>query len=219
MSATVSQSASDTRAATGWQAQAVHARVQTYRLLAHLLQHAPSADLLDRLARPGRPLPEAGESDAGEPDLARAWRHLSEAAQVSDPAAVDDAFHALFIGVGRGEVLPYASWYLAGALMDRPLVAVRSDLARLGIARNDDTHEPEDHAAALFEVMALLADPDEGVSAAEQRHFLLMHIAPWAGRMFTDIEHATSADDFYRAAAMLGAAFIDAEQSWLSLPE
>lgn len=197
----------------------MHARVQTYRLLARLLQRAPDADLLDRLANPDRPVPEAGEPDAGESDLARAWRHLRKAAQATDPDTVDDVFHALFVGVGRGEVLPFASWYLAGALMDRPLIAVRSDLARLAIERNDDTHEPEDHAAALFEVMALLADPHEGASAAEQRHFLLMHIAPWAGRMFADIDQAANADDFYRATAMLGAAFIHAEQPWLRLPE
>lgn len=192
--------------------QAAFQRIEIYSLLAALFRQPPNADLLASLADLAVP-----EQAVDEPKLIAAWRGLRLAAQVADRDAVDDEFHQLFIGMGRGEVLPYASWYLSGFLMDRPLVALRSDLSRLHITRNDDNREPEDHAAALCETMALLADPAQGVDGAEQRKFLLMHITPWMGRLFADIATADTAE-FYRAVAALGAAFIEVEQSWLSLP-
>ncbi|HLQ86173.1 MAG TPA: molecular chaperone TorD family protein [Salinisphaeraceae bacterium] len=194
------------------QLQAAQERIELYALLAILLRQPPNAELLASLA--AITLPAAA---ADEPELTSAWRRLQAAAQKADPAAVNDEFHDLFIGMGRGEVLPYASWYVAGFLMDRPLVALRSDLARLGITRSDDNKDPEDHAAALCETMALLADPLDGVNTQEQRQFLLMHMAPWLGRLWADITNASSAD-FYRAVAALGAAFFAVEQSWLNLP-
>lgn len=187
-------------------------RVGIYQLLATLLRKSPDAALLAQLASASLPDPEPVE-----PPLTVAWRDLRSAAHTADPTAVDDEFHQLFIGLGRGEVLPYASWYLSGALMDRSLVALRTDLARLAITRYDDNNEPEDHVSALCEAMALLADPAEGVSLTEQRSFLLMHMEPWMGRLFHDIATAKSAD-FYRAVAALGSAFLSVEQSWLSLP-
>jgi TorA maturation chaperone TorD len=193
-------------------AQTAVERIGIYHLLAALLRKPPDVMLLAELASVVLPVPEADE-----PPLTMAWRGLQAAAHAADPSVVDNEFHQLFIGLGRGEVLPYASWYLSGALMDRSLVALRTDLMRLAITRYDDNKEPEDHASALCEVMALLADPTEGVSLAEQRSFLLMHIAPWMGRFFHDIATAKSAD-FYRAVAALGSAFLSVEQSWLSLP-
>lgn len=193
-------------------AQTAAERSRIYQLLATLIRKSPDVILLARLASASLPEPELDE-----PSLTVAWRGLCSAAHTADPSAVNDEFHQLFIGLGRGEVLPYASWYLSGALMDRSLVALRTDLARLAITRCDDNKEPEDHASALCEVMALLADPTDGVSLAEQRSFLLMHMEPWMGRLFHDIATAKSAD-FYRAVAALGSAFLAVEQSWLSLP-
>lgn len=193
-------------------AQTATERIGIYRLLAALMRKPPDVMLLAELASVFLPEPEPDE-----PLLTMAWRELRSAAHVADPAAVDNEFHQLFIGLGRGEVLPYASWYLSGALMDRSLVALRTDLMRLAITRYDDNKEPEDHASALCEAMALLADPTDGVSLTEQRSFLLMHIAPWMGRFFHDIATAKGAD-FYRAVAALGSAFLSVEQSWLSLP-
>ncbi len=187
-------------------------RIGIYELLATLMRKPPDATLLAELASASLPEPELNE-----PPLTTAWRGLRDAARVADLSAVDDEFHQLFIGMGRGEVLPYASWYLSGALMDRSLVALRTDLARLAITRYDDNKEPEDHVSALCEAMVLLADPTEGVSLAEQRNFLLMHVASWMGKLFRDIATAKSAD-FYRAVAALGSAFLPVEQSWLSLP-
>lgn len=193
-------------------AQTSSERIGIYNLLATLLRKPPDASLLAKLASAALPEPELDE-----PALTAAWHGLQSAAHAADPSAVDDEFQQLFIGLGGGEVQPYASWYLSGALMDRSLVALRTDLARLAITRYDDNKEPEDHVSALCETMALLADPTDGVSLAEQRNFLLMHIAPWMSRFFGDITAAKSAD-FYRAVAALGSAFLSVEQPWLSLP-
>jgi len=192
--------------------EAARNRIEIYRLLAALMRRSADQSLLIALA--DMPLPD---SDPNEPELTRAWRELRCAAGNADPDVVDDEFHALFIGLGRGEILPYASWYVSGFLMDRPLVALRSDLQRLGIVRDPDNKEPEDHAAALCETMALLAEQAEGDDLNEQRNFLLMHISPWMGQLFADIKQAENAD-FYRAVAALGSAFLTVEQSWLSLP-
>ena len=193
-------------------AQTACERIEIYHLLATLLREPPDATLLAKLASAALPEPEPDE-----PALTAAWRGLRSAAHTADPSVVDDEFQQLFIGLGGGEVQPYASWYLSGALMDRSLVALRTDLARLAITRYDNNKEPEDHASALCETMALLADPTDGVSLVEQRNFLLMHIAPWMSRFFGDIATAKSAD-FYRAVAALGSAFLSVEQLWLSLP-
>ncbi|MEO5813217.1 MAG: molecular chaperone TorD family protein [Rhodanobacter sp.] len=194
------------------QLQTAGERIGIYKLLAALLREPPDATLLAQLASAELPEPELDE-----PPLTVAWRALQSAAHTADPSTVDEEFQQLFIGLGGGEVQPYASWYLSGALMDRSLVALRSDLARLAITRYDDNKEPEDHASALCETMALLAEPTDGVSLAEQRNFLSMHIASWMGRFFADIATAKSAD-FYRAVAALGSAFLSVEQPWLSLP-
>lgn len=193
-------------------AEGAYGRIEVYALLAALLRQPPDTNLLARLA--DMPVPAAEPEESG---LTTAWRKLRNAAGNADSAAVDDEFHQLFIGLGRGEVLPYASWYLSGFLMDRPLVAIRSDLARLGIARSADNKEPEDHVAALCETMILLADPQAGVDGQQQSHFLNMHMTSWMGRLFSDIENAEGAD-FYRSVAGLGAAFLVVEKSWLSLP-
>lgn len=187
-------------------------RIEIYSLLATLMRKPPDAALLGSLA--GLVLPEP---DADEPALGRAWRELRTAARAADPADVDDEFHALFIGLGRGEVLPYASWYISGALMDRSLVTLRTDLARLALTRIDGNHEPEDHASALCEAMVLLADPVAGVGLPEQRRFFTVHVASWMDRLFKDVAAAKSVN-FYRPVAALGSAFLAVEQSWLSLP-
>ena len=60
----------------------------------------------------------------------------------------------LFIGMGRGEILPYASYYLTGFLHERPLARLRGDLIAFGIERAENNPEPEDNAATLCEIMA-----------------------------------------------------------------
>ena len=73
-------------------------RGAVYRLLARLLIAPPTRDLLEALA--ALRIPE--DSGADTPMLA-AWRSLRSAARQADLQAVDDEYHSLFIGVGRGE--------------------------------------------------------------------------------------------------------------------
>lgn len=155
----------------------------------------------------------AGDHDT-EGELGAAWSALADAAESADLQALDDEFHDLFIGLGRGEVVPYASWYRTGFLMDRPLVALRRDLALLGFERDESVSEPEDHAAALAEVMGMLVDPAEGQDPSTQRLFLAEHIDSWMPHFFADLQKASSAD-FYRTVGRLGTAFLDFERGWL----
>ena len=124
------------------------ARAQEYALLATLLAGAPDRDLLARLSRLN---PDASP-------LGLAHGRLAEAAGAADPVRVEREYFNLFIGIGRGEMMPYGSYYLTGFLHERPLARLRGDLAELGIARAEDQCEPEDHIAILCEVMAGLAD-------------------------------------------------------------
>ena len=186
-------------------------RANTWALLAHLLATPPDAQLLGRLARI--------EDEHGEPEdlLGAAWLMLGAAAGRASPAALDNEYHALFIGVGHGELLPYASWYLTGFLMEKPLAMLRADLARLGFERQDSVSEPEDHAAAVCDVMAMLAGDDEPAEVAEQAAFFGRHVAPWLGRFFRQLQEARSAD-FYRAVGQLGEQFLEVESKYLNKP-
>ena len=123
------------------------ARAREYALLSVLLAHAPNADLLHRLAQI--------EGDASP--LGVAHTALSQAARGASEERVTREFFDLFIGLGRGECLPYGSYYLTGFLHERPLARLRQDLVRLGIERAPGQAEPEDHAAILCEIMAGLA--------------------------------------------------------------
>jgi TorA maturation chaperone TorD len=176
------------------------ARAQEYALLATLLSAPPSRRLLDQLA--------ALTGDATP--IGRAHAALADAAAVAVPAKVEREYFDLFIGLGRGELLPYASYYLTGFLNERPLSRLRADLARLGIERIANNSEPEDHAAILCEIMSGLADGCFGASPEAQRAFFGNHVSPWMGRLFADMERAGEAR-FYRAVGALGRAFIEIE--------
>ena len=183
-------------------------RASAYGLLAALLRAAPEQALLDHLGK----LSPQGDA---EPDtLSTAMAELAEAAGKFDPDQLEDEFNALFIGIGKGELSPYGSWYLTGFLMEQPLSDLRDDLRRLGFERSENTHEPEDHVAAIFEVFSVIIA--DGSSLDEQRSFFEKHMQPWLGRFFADLGKARSAD-FYEAVAQFGAAFIELEQAYLSM--
>ncbi|MGA8258828.1 MAG: molecular chaperone TorD family protein, partial [Arenicellales bacterium] len=131
-------------------------------------------------------------------------------------ASIDDEYHALFIGIGRGEVMPYGSWYLTGFLMERPLVEIRQDLKVLGFERQENVKEPEDHAGALLEIMSLLVLDDRGVGGHEQKRFFERHLEPWIGRFFGDLQDADSAN-FYSAVGVLGSQFVEVEKQYLAM--
>lgn len=172
-------------------------RAEHYGFLARLLAAAPSADLLADIAA------VKGDDTA----LGQAYGALARSAAATRPEAAEKEFFELFIGVGRGELLPFTSFYLTGFLNERPLAELRADLARLGVARAEGRHEPEDHIALLFEVMAGMA---RGDVAGDQAAFFDRHIAPWAAQFFDDLAIAPSAR-FYRALARVGRLFMDIE--------
>jgi TorA maturation chaperone TorD len=185
-------------------------RANTYGLLGSLLASPPSAQILDLLARSGDQPGLDGD------ELGAAWSVLALAARRIGQEAVDDEYHDLFIGLARGELLPYASWYLTGFLMDKPLARLRADLNALGFARREGVHEPEDHAAALCETMSLIIASSPELAGEAQQTFFARHLEPWIGRFFADLENAQSAC-FYRAVGHLGSRFVDFERRYLAM--
>jgi TorA maturation chaperone TorD len=183
-------------------------RAGAYGLLAALLRAAPDQALLDRLES------LSPESDP-EPDaLSEAMSRLAAAARKFDLNQLDEEYNALFIGIGKGEVVPYGSWYLTGFLMEQPLSDLRDDLRALGFERSTATHEPEDHLAAIFEVFSVMIT--DAFSLSEQQRFFDTHMEPWLERFFADLGDARSAE-FYKSVAHFGAAFIKLEQAYLSM--
>jgi TorA maturation chaperone TorD len=178
-------------------------RGNLYSLLGHLLAAPPEQPLLDTLAG-------ISPAPSDQSLLTAAWQMLADAAARGTPGALGDEYLALFIGLGRGEVVPYGSWYMTGFLMEQPLARLRSDLAELGIERQEGVREPEDHAAALCDAMALLISGDEPAPVALQSRFFARHMEPWMGKFFRDLQQAPSAR-FYRAVGQLGEQFMDVE--------
>jgi len=181
-------------------------RAREYALLAALLARPPDAALLTRLA--------SIEGD-GTP-LGLAHKALAAAAE-QEAAAVAREYFELFIGVGRGELLPYGSYYLTGFLHERPLARLRAELVALGIERVEGQCEPEDHAAILCEIMAGLVTGEFAAPVERQRYLFDRYLAPWMPRFFADLEAATAAD-FYRPVGAIGRLFIDLETEAFALP-
>jgi TorA maturation chaperone TorD len=182
-------------------------RAGAYNLLASLLRAPPAPQLLAHVA-------QLSVVNKHGDELALTMNMLGLAAQETSPEQIDDEFHALFIGIGRGELVPYGSWYMTGFLQEKPLALLRDDLAQMGFERQDATHEPEDHVAALCEVMAMLINDDATLHV--QNRFYAAHIGPWLNRFFTDLSQAKNAV-FYRAVGRFGNAFIDFEQNYLTM--
>jgi TorA maturation chaperone TorD len=183
------------------------ARAEEYALLATLLARAPDQALLDRLA--------TLRGDASPLGVAHAA--LSDAASRTNADLVEREFFNLFIGLGRGELLPYGSYYLTGFLHERPLARLRDSLARLGIERAPGQSEPEDHAAILCEVMAGLISGRFPALKNADRECFEKHVSPWVGRFFADLEQAAAAD-FYRRIGTVGRVFLEIETEAFALP-
>jgi TorA maturation chaperone TorD len=194
-------------AGTEWADDVDAARAQEYALLAALLARAPDGDLLDRLAKL--------RGDASS--LGMAHVALAEAAQRTTAERVQREYFDLFIGLGRGELLPYGSYYLTGFLHERPLQRLRQDLEPLGIKRAAGNIEPEDHAAILCEVMAGLAGGRFAAPQGSDRQMFERHLKPWIGRFFADLERAEAAD-FYARVGTLGRLFMEIETEAFALP-
>lgn len=177
------------------------ARVGEYSLLALLLTRAPDADLLESLSK----------MDGDDTILGRAHAALAEAARQTDATGIEREYFNLFIGIGRGELLPYGSFYMTGFLYEQPLASLRADLVRLGIERSEGHSEPEDHVAVLCEIMAGLIDGRFGAPEGSERAMFDKHLAPWIDRFFGELEK-TEASEFYRRVGSLGRAFITIER-------
>jgi TorA maturation chaperone TorD len=136
---------------------------------------------------------------------------------ISSAGSVQAEYFDLFIGLGRGECLPYGSYYLAGYLHERPLARLRRDLTRLGIECAPGQAEPEDHAAVLCEIMAGLASRLLAPPGAD-RELFEAHLASWMERFFADLESAKAAG-FYRRAGALGRVFMQIEVEAFALPD
>lgn len=184
-------------------------RAGVWNLLATLLAGAPTQELLDSLAAIEEP-----EGAARDP-MGQAWLTLRLAAERARPEALLEEYQDVFIGLGSGEVTAYASWYLTGSLMERPLIALRQELEALGFEREEGVSEPEDHAAVVCQIMALLiGDPEYDFQ--RQRDVFQRHVEPWLGRLFQDLQKAPSAA-FYRAVGGLGQEFYQLEQRYYSM--
>jgi len=179
-----------------------HLRAQLYRLLAFVLARPPEAEGLAVL----------GGLDGDSTDLGQALGTLARVARATTPHQSDREYHELFIGVGRGELVPFASYYLTGFLNERPLAVLRQDLARLGAVRSESVKEPEDHIAALCEVMAGLIEGTfaESGDLVAQRQFFNAHIAGWAPQFFEDLE-AAKTSRLYTPVGTIGRLFMDIE--------
>lgn len=178
-------------------------RADLYDLLGTLLARPPSAQILTRISG------LAGDDSA----LGQSFAALARLARQMTPQTARNEFDTLFIGLTRGELLPYASYYQTGFLNEKPLGLLRRDMARLGITRAPDVFEPEDNIASLCEMMAGLirgrfAAP---VELTTQRDFFQAHLAPWAGHFFSDLEGAKNSV-LYAPIGAIGRAFMEIER-------
>ena len=179
------------------------ARGDFYALLARLLNDAPDAALLARLAA-AQPIPADGD-----PALADAWRRLVDASSVMDADAAAEEYEILFVGMGKARVSLYAGYYSGAPSIDHPRVRIQADLAALGLGRPDRVTEPEDHFAGLFDVMRVLVAGGAGRSpaaVAEQKRFFDSHLRHAAPRFFAAVGVADGAN-YYRHVAAVGAVF------------
>ncbi|MFW2372058.1 MAG: TorD/DmsD family molecular chaperone [Gammaproteobacteria bacterium] len=183
-------------------------RANSYALIAALLAKPPEQELLEKLQ--GIAV-QANDSK----DIVNAWNMLRLAAETNHAEAVADEYYGLFIGIGRGELVPFASWYLTGFLMEKPLAHLRQRLAQLGFERQEGVHEPEDHAAALCEVMSQLI-LDQDITFEEQQKFYQEFMGNWMEKFFNDMQGAETAG-FYRAVGQLGESFMNIEKRYFSM--
>ncbi|MEL6464978.1 MAG: molecular chaperone TorD family protein [Pseudomonadota bacterium] len=178
------------------------ARADLYNFLGALLAGPPDEMLLAQTA---------GLS-GDETELGQAIGTLSKLARVTKPKAAESEFNKLFIGLGRGELLPFASYYLTGFLNEKPLAILRQDMAAKGMQRSESVFEPEDSIASLMEMMAAMIVGRFGTPAdvTEQKQFFNKHIGPWAGHFFTDLEEAKTSV-FYAPVGTVGKIFMAVE--------
>ncbi|MDM0044837.1 molecular chaperone TorD family protein [Variovorax dokdonensis] len=190
------------------------ARAELYGLLASLWLAPPDAGMLDQFRVAVTQAPETGSA------LEAPWQALVARMRAATVESAAAEFAALFQGVGKPEVFPYASFFLAGFVNEKPLAQLRTDLAAIGLTRDAALLETEDHVSFLFEVMRyLIAGDDAGVSNLEQqRRFFRAHIQPWIEALCKAVD-AQPAADLWRAVAAMTLAFVQVETQAFDLLE
>lgn len=183
-------------------------RAQGYRLLARFLSAPPSAPDLQA----------AAGLCGDDSELGRAITAFARVCARSQAAAVAEEYHDLFIGLVRGELVPYGSYYLTGFLHEKPLAKLRQDMARLGVAREQGISDPEDHIASLCEMMAGFIDGSLGsaLSLEEQKAFYAAHIGSWAPVLFRDME-AAKRSVLYATLGSVGRVFLEIEEGGFAM--
>jgi TorA maturation chaperone TorD len=178
-------------------------RANFYNFLGLLLSAPPDRTVLAQTAA----------LSGDETDLGRAIAALSRVAKVTRPEAAEREFNALFIGLGRGELLPYASYYLTGFLNEKPLARLRADMAARAITRAPNVFEPEDNIASLLEMMAGQITGRFGTPATldDQKTFWNRHVGPWARHFFSDLEAAENSV-LYASVGTAGRVFMEIEK-------
>ena len=182
------------------------ARAEVYGLLTALFYAPPSADVLSLLRVAATETPAAGGF------LQEPWRELVATARSMSDKEVQAEYDALFGGVGKPEIYLFGSHYLSGFLNEKPLALLRTDLARLGLARVDAMSETEDHIAYLCEVMRYLIAADDVAVAnlTGQRQFFGDHLQPWVLQLCDAIASHPKAK-FFAATAGFTRAFLNVE--------
>lgn len=183
-------------------------RAQAYRLFSRLFAAPADAALLATLAN----------LRGDQSPLGRSIDALARLARGLPLAQVQQEYQDLLVGLGRGELVPYGSYYQTGFMNEKPLARLRRDMARLGLAREADVREPEDHIAILLETMAGLIDGCfcAPASLVSQRRFFDAHIGSWAGHFLADLERAQNSV-FYAAVGTAGRAFLDVETAQFAM--
>ena len=178
-------------------------RSNMYLFLSGVLQREPSDNLVG----------EYNNLDGDKTRIGKAFNILSDLSKKVSPSDIRNEYQNLFIGVGRGELLPFGSFYITGFLHDKPLASIRRDLNAMGIKRGDDFKEPEDHIACLCEIMSgmIIGEYGKYFPVPEQKSFFTKHIQPWAEHFFTDLEGAKSAI-FYSPVGTIGKLFMKIEE-------
>jgi TorA maturation chaperone TorD len=182
------------------------ARAEVYGLLAALYYAAPSAELHENLRIAVTEAPAAGAL------LESSWGELVAAARDRSLADISQEYDALFGGIGKPEVYLFGSHYLSGFLNEKPLAALRNDIAALGLARDESIPETEDHIAYGCEVMRYLiaGDDVEVANLTRQREFFTQHLQTWVPAM-CDVLMRHPKAGFYHALAVFTQAFISVE--------
>ena len=183
-------------------------RADMYSFLANLFRSEPNLELINQL--------KVLQSD--DSPIGKSIKTLSKLASSLDLPTIRDEYMRIFIGVGRGEILPFASYYLTGFLKDKPLAKLRNDMKEIGIELAENVKEPEDHVASLFDMMSglILGKFNKKFSIGEQKDFFNKHLNPWVDLLMRDIESSKIAV-FYSPVGTIGREFIEIERSSFSM--